>query len=302
MVNPVTFQWDQSAFDAFQAARDPEMVAADERRLSEIFSRAAESPTFKKALGWAQKNGVKFFIDRSTTAGGYYNAGSGVVAIAERNTEDFGVAAQVLTHEIRHAWQDSHGFIPTVSRNFVKHNTQTALIEADAYAWQRKAACEIHYAEEKKEHPLFARVERFFNKLFHFLPWGRREELRLGFYKWYRTGTAGFYGVNCLQDHARTLNVFVQGAREFKDEFHPPLRASRGIDVSCMKTVLGLGRDFDGKGPSYLRKAFLDRALSFPRSRKFFGWAKAQDRALVDEVRRRQAQVCRHENRALHLS
>ena len=130
-------QWDQSTFHAFQASRDPEQVAADEQRLQHIF-KAAVSPTFKQALDWAIKNDVKFFIDHTLQrAGAYYTMGTGVVGIAARNTGNAEMAEPLLVHEIRHAWQDKQGFIPTIGRNFAEYFMQIALLEADALAYER---------------------------------------------------------------------------------------------------------------------------------------------------------------------
>lgn len=143
--------WDQFSFEAFQARRDPARVATDKKRLSAVFNLAAASPTFKQELDWAKEHGVQFFIDHTTTVGGYYTHGTGIVTIADRfvpksDTEKSPLAASLLAHEIRHVWQDFNGMMTASHEGFLLKYIHTGLIEADATAFQMRVESECRQA------------------------------------------------------------------------------------------------------------------------------------------------------------
>lgn len=103
--------WQRGNLAAWRAARDEERSAWDAAQLVSVHAAMGESATAAAALDWAQRHGIEIIVDHQTTAGGYYWPGSGVVAVSVGALRDMATAVEVLTHEIRHAWQDYHGLI-----------------------------------------------------------------------------------------------------------------------------------------------------------------------------------------------
>lgn len=277
-------QWDQSSFHRFQASRDPEQVAADDIQLKKMFSEIA-SPTFKEAYKWAQENGVKFFIDHTVVqAGGYYTMGTGVVGIAARYANRPAMAGPILTHEIRHAWQDKQGFIPTVARNFAEYFMKISLMEADAMAFERVARTEelmlgSEYENEGiKLPPLSAKPDRLMQG---FDTWARsRGEL-------YGETAARYFGSRMEIDGITPRNFFMS-YQPFKYGGCPRLK---GIDVADIDKAIEAGASFDGT-ENYLdnkkMRDYLERTLLKPSlAQKFYAANANRLPPLVKEVNKR---------------
>ena len=76
--------WNKAGLEKFRAGQSAERIARDKKQLSRMFSLAAKSPELADALEWAESHGVEIIVDRtSSSVGGYYWAGSGVVALGE---------------------------------------------------------------------------------------------------------------------------------------------------------------------------------------------------------------------------
>lgn len=124
--------------DNVLAAQEPARRKKDKARIRDIRRLMAKSPLGKELLKWADANNIRIEMDHQTQAGGYYYQGYKIVALSARNSnEDL---TGTLAHEIRHAWQDSHGMIPSLSDNLAQlqtpedYITQIKFIEADAFA------------------------------------------------------------------------------------------------------------------------------------------------------------------------
>jgi len=275
--------WDNAAFDAFQAARGPEMVEIDEKRLQRIFNEAV-SPTFHQALDWARENGVRFFIDPTLKdAGAYYVMGTGVVGLNARYASTPMQAAPLLTHEIRHAWQDKQGFIPTVGRNFAEYFMQISLIEADATAFEKLAQHEeyVLFAQDDYEgstkQPLSnpARV------------------LRSGFNSWIKN-RGSLYGETAARHFGTLLGIEGITPRDFGISFKPyedkDKPVIKGIDVSTVASAMATGLAFDGK-TNYLdtaeMQAYLAQKMLQPTLAQKFYAASQNLTPLVKEVNKR---------------
>lgn len=275
--------WDQTAFDAFMAKRDPAQEAADQKRLKMLFD-AASAPASREAFDWAHANGVRFFIDRSLQhAGAYYTMGTGVVALGGSYTSNPAIAIPLLVHEIRHAWQDKQGMIPTTARNFAEYMIQIALIEADASAWQHASArhetASWYYEEGMKSPELPPR------------------EVMMGseFNRWH-IAHGKFYGEAAARGMGSKLEIPGVTPLNIKAQFRPytkqnPAPDIRGIDTALDAVIAKLGRGFDPANtdlPNYLEqpqvRAHLEKTLLRPRLAHRFFEAAAKVPPLVKDV------------------
>jgi len=284
-----TVVWDQRGFDAFMAARDPVQEAADQKRLKMLFA-AASSPVTREAFDWAEKNGMKFFIDHSLqNAGAYYTMGTGVVGLGALHSSNPAVALPMLVHEIRHGWQDKQGMIPTAARNFAEYMIQIALIEADASAWQQASArqetASWYYEEGMKSPQLPA-----------------REEMMGGEFTRWHSAHGAFYGETAMRRIGTKLKLPGVTPVNFKTEFQPYKGKNkppviRGIPTALDTVVEKLGRGFDAantNAPNYLEhpalRAHLEKTLLVPRLAHRFFQAAAKVPPLVKEVNKAMAQ------------
>lgn len=134
--------WQRSNLAAWRDARDDNRARWDEVQLTALRAAMQQSAMGAAALAWADQHGVDIIVDHRTTASGYYWAGTGVIAIAARQVARaafFAHAVDVLTHEIRHAWQDHQGLL--VHGNLPRE----AMLEADADAHGKLAGLEYKY-------------------------------------------------------------------------------------------------------------------------------------------------------------
>ena len=124
--------------DDVLAAQEPVRRKKDKARIRKIRRLMAKSPLGKELLKWADANNIRIEMDHQTQAGGYYFQGYKIVALSAQSSSE--QLTGTLAHEIRHAWQDSHGMIPSLSGNSGQlqtpedYITQIKFIEADAFA------------------------------------------------------------------------------------------------------------------------------------------------------------------------
>lgn len=124
--------------DDIIAQQDTKRRKKDQRRIREIRRLMAKSPLGKKLLDWADANNIRIEMDHQTEAGGYYYQGYRIVALSARSSNEQLVGT--LAHEIRHAWQDFHGMLPSLTQDWNKlqsvgdYITQIKFVEADAFA------------------------------------------------------------------------------------------------------------------------------------------------------------------------
>lgn len=285
-------RWDQSGFAALKATWSAERIKKDKTRLKSIFNMAAHSPTLKQALAWAEAHGVQFFVDhQSVNCGGYYTPGTGVVAIADRYTSASSIAyaVQVITHEIRHAWQDYHGLCPTdfpgpvTTPDFAAYFIQLSLIEADATAFGKRAEGEFLAAKLKKENiPL--------SLCFQAALADEKADLRKKFLDWSSTPkTTRYYGDAASKHYGRAAGIYkgLQPPRnlEFISEALP---LGPGPDITDSQRLLELGKTFSGW--NYLAKfpkdILLKKILSPSMALSFYRAANDDQKQLTAAIRK----------------
>jgi len=275
------FRWDQTEFEKLKATWSPERIAADERRLKEIFALAAHSPTMKQALDWAHDHGIKFFIDRqAVNCGGYYQWNSGVFAITDQYAYPSAYAVNAITHELRHAWQDYNGFLaydlsPDGKMSFTAEFINTALTEADATAFGGLAEAEYIAAKTQREitTPSDISLRR------HFLDWFNSSR------------TPYFYGDYRSKHLGRKWGIYDGQLPTHKFEFERANNYARqtGININNINDVIQLGVNFSGTGnylaelpPDILPKKILRPSLADT----FWGTANVGQRKLTTELRK----------------
>lgn len=235
-------QWQRPQVRAWLQTLSDERLAADQAAIDGVLARAQRSPTAMRALAWAQAHNIGIILDRQAQgAGAYYLPGAGVAAILPAylgNTDYFDVVS--LVHEIRHAWQDLHGLLPSWKQdrfmadgNVVTSILQSAVLEADAHAHDRAVLRECRGGSTTVDH------------------------LRGDFAKWYDT-KGRFYTQLERDKHAAVLGVGTAQYPDFNIEVQPQEVALRRIGVLAERNedIVRLGKSFGGQ--NYLAGWFND--------------------------------------------
>jgi hypothetical protein len=277
-----TGPWDQSDFEAFRNRLPQRRLADDESRLNELFNYAASVPELKRALCWAKAHGVRFMVDHSTNAYGYYSWGTGIVAIAENLTGALWrhTAVGTLVHEIRHAWQDYHGMLPTADAEFSASFIKTGLMEADASA----------HGDLARDQFCLRQNGQFAGSLAKELA-DEEAALWKRFHDWYRSANPISYGTQVMAFAAQRLGIKAAVPHDFRQEFRPKdcFKPGPGIEYTRDEQLRRLGKGFDGR--NYFNKAdrreLYAEILSPSLAMQFFGHASRPSK-LAQEVWRRE--------------
>lgn len=273
--------WGKFALRDFEARHTKERKAQDAVRVAFARSLAAKSPVLKTALDWADAHDITIIIDeRVEKAWGYYTPGNGVVAIAshlfeKKGTEAEALIAGVLTHEIRHAWQEFSGIsTDSTNRKSADYNIMIGLIEADAMAHEKLAEAEYRLNSERQygltNPKLFEEREKELQK---------PEFLQENFRAWY-PARGGIYGDSAMRFLGSTRGIPGVTRRDWKAEFIAFGNAHRkGIDFTKPEQLRKLGNSFTGV--NYMdgmpREEFDRFYLSPHLARKFFNAANRPD-------------------------
>jgi hypothetical protein len=286
--------WNQSAFEALRATWLPERIAKEEQSLKQIFGLAAFSPTLKEALDWAEQHDIKFFIDRTAVnVGGFYTFGTGVVAIAARYAYPDPYAAQIIAHELRHAWQDYHGLVPCpgpasseISEDFAQYFTKLSLIEADAYAIGKRAETECLVTQSERRSSQL--------RLFSLLSLDNKEDhFKNNFVSWFNSPSkTRFYGDFGSKLYGERWGVWTGELPERRCEFTTAPESwpkLEGIDTAHISNVLKLGESFSGQG-NYLeglpRELLFKQILAPSLAGTFYGAANDSQKQLTADIRK----------------
>ncbi len=122
-----------NAISGIISVQTSERIEFDNSRVNQIKDILSLSQTGSDLLEWADDNSVEILLDNQSENNiAYYVPRSGFIALsAHVQNEKLAIA---LGHELRHAWQDFNGFIPTVLDNIKDYANKIRLIEADAAA------------------------------------------------------------------------------------------------------------------------------------------------------------------------
>lgn len=233
----------------------------DAQKIRKVRSLMMKSPLGKELLKWADDHGIRIVIDRQTQAGGYYYPGYKIVAL-NGNLDNLTLTG-TLAHEIRHAWQDSHGMIPSLTKDW--HRLQSAgdyiaqikLIEADAFAVGeavKRSVSDKCYYERREEWALQFPEKAAEQNMFTADPVNREDSLRLArnFRSFFvNAWRRDFYEDRCLKTYARHIGVadikIPCGTGEYFDENTKSTRHQDGIDLYNPEQLRLLG-DLLGRG------------------------------------------------------
>jgi hypothetical protein len=115
----------------------------DAARIRELHAAAAGVPVAEAALGWAALHDIRYETDKLPRGmRGVYRPRHGIVFFDRRALQGGAVTLDMLVHELRHAWQDYYGLVPsrvtqgTLDENIIQSLMQQAFYEADASAHQ----------------------------------------------------------------------------------------------------------------------------------------------------------------------
>ncbi|MDE1151917.1 MAG: hypothetical protein PW788_05200 [Micavibrio sp.] len=301
-------RWNQSSLQPFLDGLGPARLKEDRKKLRRLFNAAASAPTAAAALKWAKANDIKFIVDHTTRANGYYMVDTGVVAIANRlllseATRD--IVVGTLVHEIRHGWQDKHGMIPTTGENFTDYYIRISLMEADATA---------HGEQAREEYAARRHVEQLaqlYPDPSNYAPYSRKVQdlaaekpaMMLAHFKnWYTSWRPENYGDTAAKYFGHSLGIPDVIPTDHKIEFQPftdgtaPQRL--GIDHSQTEQLQLLGKSFDGN--NYLARASnhdMAQILSPTLAARFFRASRKEPVPLVARVLKRHEDLTRQRKR-----
>lgn len=303
--------WNKAAFEKMKAGWSAERVARDEKRLKTILAMAAMSPSLTEALNWAVSHGVEFFIDHTMvdSSAGYYAIGTGIIGISIALPEVSPVTARTLAHEIRHAWQDYHGFIASPDQSsksgeFTKFFMQNALVEADATAFENRVRNEMNAARHTSRRRVVQEQKGLVQSIFNlFSGTGaatgavtpqpvlieKTEDIRNNFLDWFLDmPTISYYGGQASKFFGEMWGVYKGEVPDRCFEFVSEGCVVAGIDVDSYEEILKLGKGFsEGNYLTALPKDLLFQQILRPSFvRCFYGAANKEDKQLVAEVRK----------------
>lgn len=234
--------WRRPQVRAWLNTLSDERLAADQAAIDGVLARAQKSPLAMRALEWAQAHDIGIILDRQAKgAGAYYLPGAGVAAILPAylgNKNYFDVVS--LVHEIRHAWQDMQGLLPSWKQdrfmaqgNVVSSILQSAVLEADAHAHDRAVMRECLGGATTVD------------------------DLRADFANWYQAKGAFYTGLE-RDKHAAVLQIGDAAYPDFNIEVAPQETLLRRIGVQAERgeDIVRLGKSFNGK--NYLAGWFGD--------------------------------------------
>jgi hypothetical protein len=299
-VGRVKQNWRRADFHNHQKRKSPQRLEKDRAALEKVFAEAENIPIFKEALAWAREHGIEFFVDRTCTkqVGAYYMGGRGIIGINQRVLQNPQLAAVYLTHEIRHAWQDVHGIMAHSQKlDYVEQAVRTALIEADAMAFETVAAHQSARATLKKREAeqglpkdlaiRLKRIEKYLES--------EKDDLWRGFRGWFHSPRPYFYGNAVAQRQAEAFGIKGARAEDHKYEFKPTLSVypRRGpIDATDDADYRKLGTAFSGT--NYLndaqRREFVQRTVISPAQARSF-WSGNKPLKLLGDIRKRELKM-----------
>ena len=205
----------------------------DEAALEAVIAMTMQSPTGQRALNWAIANNIKVRLGgRDLAVLGTYSPASGGVELnlgREPLTDrtHLLMAVDTLVHEIRHAWQDTHGLLPYMRGENIHYGRldyalmQNALCEADAHVYGMTAVAEIELGGDvARTLPLSLRLEG----------------MQAFFFDWFEN-RAQIYGEQLRKNHSHSMTGRTA---------NPPAEPPSGINPYDRAQLHTLGRDFSG--------------------------------------------------------
>lgn len=250
------------------------------------------SKTGAALLDWAEQAGIDFVLDKQLPVDAAYYSQTGIVTLSSNVAESspYNIAL-VLAHEIRHAVQDSNGFIqgkPWQRKDglgalLISPDDMiigTRLTEADAYAHQLQVAAELVVAGDQQGWDPIAEVT---SKGSLCVVAQRFAEVAMADNKTLETGEAmraafdafmddkvlcSTYNQDSMKDVVDRYRFFEKIASEQGLKERDNTKPDRGIDYTDKDAMRTLGQTLDGK--SYLKNisddSYLDHAFFNPES------------------------------------
>lgn len=261
----------QSLFKAFHdnvdriiEGHDRKRRITDQVRIRDIRRLMAKSPLGKELLNWADENGIRIEMDHQTKAGGYYYPGYKIVAL--NAASDNLTLVGTLAHEIRHAWQDSQGMIPSLSDNLAQlqapedYITQIKFIEADAFAvgeTVRRTVSAMEYRRREEDWMMSRGHDHCEHLLLELQAKPIKDEetpelLAQRFTEFFENSwRRNFYEDRCLKVYAKNIGVpYINipcGTGEYFNDKTRALAHRDGLDLDDQQKIHLLG-DLLGKG------------------------------------------------------
>lgn len=286
--------WDRADFNALKAGWSSERQTNDLRLLRKIFALATDSPLLAQELAWAHQHDIAFFIDykASKEVTGYYSAGTGVMALHPSVLNNPADAVNTLAHELRHAWQDYHGFgRDRTLRSFYRDFATQAILEADAEAYGERAREQYEVTQMKRrgEKVPYRYKDAFTNQSANlarnFLSWFETP----GFTHFYGARASIAFGLRAGVGPEKNLRQSLRGGN-LGLSFVPSIDyAQTKLDIDTLPGLRALGLNFTGNA-NYMTaipsETLLKNILSPSLVENFWNTATVYERSLTTEFRK----------------
>lgn len=273
--------WDHEPADAFEKRIGRARAGQDQQAIRDIFRKAAGAPMVDEARAWAEEYGVRFIVDYTCTAAGYYQPGTGTVALARMLLDRPAAAAGILVHEIAHAKQDALGLLPPPNSFFLYNNIAISFLEAQATAFQKTAKAQAARMIKGKDPAAHGRVlwDDFTG---WYAPTDRKTHIA-------PPGSNGsfpdIYGTWTAQGRGYSLRLPGIDAPGFYAEFSPRARRHAPFELRTLEEEFML-LDSDFKGRPWFDKSaaknFMKGVLDPGRAMRFYN--RDEPPALVRRV------------------
>jgi len=231
-----------------------ERVKNDLARVDHIGQLLMQLPTGQHQMAWVKKNNVEIWLDYTCEgAAGYYIPGTNTVFL-NAHTSDLQLVG-VLSHELRHCWQDHNSFLPTVISDANSYLLKMRMIEADAAAVETQILSEIRVLDARYDFNLRQKVflQSYDDVLKSKPQYAQgKEALYAGFVTWFgNTQNRDFYDERFLSTvemayrigSHREIDCDLEYLKGTAYKVPPNIL---GLDVSQGKNMVHLGQAFNG--------------------------------------------------------
>jgi len=286
------------------SSRTPENVTRDDERVEIICDILRQSRLGRQILHWADQNGVEIWMDQQCTSVGYYTVGSNTVCL-NSNVPD-NKLAMCLAHELRHAWQDHEGLLPSGVSTAQNYTAQIRFVEADAFAFGYVIAYEIFGKETllKENSYLTSQYTSIIDGVVGEDPYAldNGAALCVAFHSYFNNLVTKYqYDERAMGRCARDLNIINETTQDplknsFESiDFSSPKQA--GINLNDPDDILRLGNLFGVS--NYLNYT---RNMSLGHNPLYVGQFGQQTKLLLRQIKNIQKQKKRTTNKPQSLS
>lgn len=281
--------WNKNKYLILEQDSVIDMKEAYQNQLEACKSILKKSKTGAELLDWAEQAGIDFLVDKQLPFPAVYHCQTGIISISQATVEKSPhYVAIMMAHEIRHAIQDSKGFMHKTVLNagddigdlLIAPDNMiigTRLTEADAYAHQLQVAAELVVAGDQQGWDPIAEVTAKGNlcvvaKRFADIAMADNKTLETGeamaeAFKAYMDDNVlvSAYNWVSLKSIANFYRCFEKKYDQCSEDERNNIKPDYGINYKDMNKIRGLGEMVNGQ--NYLQSLsdeYLDHSVFDP--------------------------------------